>query len=206
MTFTLPEPYSYVELISKGSTMDVSLESAQDYVDLVLHYTFHESIKIQVQAFKKGFNSIFPISSLQPFVHASSKEDEIQQIICGQPCRGPEWTNSEELMKYIEPDHGYNKKSEPYLYFIRYITELPPSERPNFLKFLTGSKRLPLGGFKNLQPNLTFVKKAQEIEKGVTERDINLPSCNTCFNYVKCPPYTSYEVLKLKFDMALNYG
>lgn len=77
MTFTLPEPYSYVELIQKGSTMDVTLESAQDFVDLVLHYTFHESIKIQVQAFKKGFNSIFPISSLQPFVHASSKGDEI---------------------------------------------------------------------------------------------------------------------------------
>lgn len=48
MTFTLPEPYSYVELISKGASMDVTLESAQDYVDLVLHYTFHESIKIQV--------------------------------------------------------------------------------------------------------------------------------------------------------------
>ena len=46
MAFTLPEPYSYVELISKGASMDVSLESAQDYVDLVLHYTFHESIKI----------------------------------------------------------------------------------------------------------------------------------------------------------------
>jgi hypothetical protein len=48
MAFTLPDPYHYVELISKGSTMDVTLESAQDYVDLVLHYTFHESIKIQV--------------------------------------------------------------------------------------------------------------------------------------------------------------
>lgn len=77
MAFTLPDPYSYVELISKGASMDVTLESAQDYVDLVLHYTFHESIKIQVQAFKKGFNSIFPISSLQPFIHTSSKGDEI---------------------------------------------------------------------------------------------------------------------------------
>jgi E3 ubiquitin-protein ligase TRIP12 len=103
-------------------------------------------------------------------------------------------------MKHIEPDHGYTKKSEPYQYFIRYITELKPDERTAFLKFLTGSKRLPLGGFKNLQPNLTFVKKAQGIEQGVIERDINLPSCNTCFNYVKCPPYTSYEVLKSKFD------
>ena len=114
LAFTLPAPYNYVELIPDGSSKDVTQESAQDYVDLVLHSTFHESVKIQVQAFKKGFNSIFPISSLQPFVHASSMGDEIEQIVCGQPCQGAEWTNPEELMKHIEPDHGYTKKSEPY--------------------------------------------------------------------------------------------
>lgn len=126
LAFTLPAPYNYVELIPNGASMDVTLESAQDYVDLVLHSTFHESVKIQVQAFKKGFNSIFPISSLQPFVHASSMGDEIEQIVCGQPCQGAEWTNPEELMKHIEPDHGYTKKSEPYQFFIRYIAELEP--------------------------------------------------------------------------------
>ena len=46
LAFTLPDPYSYVELIPNGSNMDVTLESAQDYVDLVLHSTFHESVKI----------------------------------------------------------------------------------------------------------------------------------------------------------------
>jgi hypothetical protein len=30
-----------------------------------------------------------------------------------------------------------------------------------FLKFLTGSKRLPIGGFKSLQPNLTLVLKKE---------------------------------------------
>lgn len=205
LAFTLPAPYNYVELIPNGASMDVTLESAQDYVDLVLHSTFHESVKIQVQAFKKGFNSIFPISSLQPFVHASSMGDEIEQIVCGQPCQGAEWTNPEELMKHIEPDHGYTKKSEPYQFFIRYIAELEPQQRSSFLKFLTGSKRLPLGGFRSLQPNLTFVKKAHGAEMGEVG-DSNLPSCNTCFNYVKCPPYTSYSVFKLKFDFAVQEG
>ena len=61
-------------------------------------------------------------------------------------------------MKHIEPDHGYTKRSAPYQFFIRYITELQPEQRPHFLKFLTGSKRLPMGGFRTLHPNLTFVK------------------------------------------------
>ena len=34
--------------------------------------------------------------------------------------------------------------------------------------------------------------------------DSTLPSCNTCFHYVKCPPYTSYDVFKLKFDFAVK--
>lgn len=199
LSFTLPPPHGYVELIPNGESMSVTLESAQDYVDLVLHYTFHESVKIQVQAFKKGFNSIFPIASLRPFMHASSKGDEIEQIVCGQPCQGPEWANPEELMKYVEPDHGYTKKSDQYQFFIRYITELEPSQRPRFLKFLTGSKRLPLGGFRTLDPNIKIVKKG-------SERENDLPSCMTCANYVKCPPFTTYEVFKLKFDFAVAEG
>lgn len=62
-----------------------------------------------------------------------------------------------------------------------------------------------MGGFRSLQPNLTFVKKAHGAEMGEVG-DSNLPSCNTCFNYVKCPPYTSYSVFKLKFDFAVAEG
>jgi len=64
----------------------VTLANVQDYVDLVLHCSFHESIKIQVQAFKKGFNAIFPISSMAPFLHSSSTDEEIETIVCGQKC------------------------------------------------------------------------------------------------------------------------
>lgn len=102
-------------------------------------------------------------------------------------------------MKYIEPDHGYTKKSEQYQFFIRYITELEPSQRSSFLKFLTGSKRLPLGGFRNLEPNIKIVKKGSDCHN-------DLPSCMTCVNYVKCPPFTSYDVFKLKFDFAVAEG
>lgn len=47
LDFTLP-CFSHIELIPGGANRDVGLENAQDYIDLVLHYTFHESVKIQV--------------------------------------------------------------------------------------------------------------------------------------------------------------
>ena len=45
LDFTLP-CFDHIELIKDGNKVDVGLENAQDYVDLVLHYTFHETIKI----------------------------------------------------------------------------------------------------------------------------------------------------------------
>ncbi len=202
LDFTLP-CYSHIELVANGKDKDVTMENAQDYVDLVLHYSFHETVKIQVQAFKKGFNSIFPITSLAVFTHSSCDEIELETMVCGIKCSDSEWQNKEELIKYIRPDHGYHRKSAQYLNFIRYINELDSKNRPNFMKFLTGSKRLPIGGFKCLQPNLTFVLKKENVGQNP---DAILPSVMACQNYVKSPLYSSYEVLKSKFDYAVSEG
>ena len=74
-----------------------------------MHYTFHETVKMQIAAFKKGFNAIFPISSMAPFTHSSSSEEELETMVCGIKCNDSEWQNKEELMKYIVPDHGYTR-------------------------------------------------------------------------------------------------
>ena len=45
LDFTLP-CFGHIELVPEGESRSVTLENAQDYVDLVLHYTFHETVKI----------------------------------------------------------------------------------------------------------------------------------------------------------------
>jgi E3 ubiquitin-protein ligase TRIP12 len=81
--------------------------------------------------------------------------------------------------------------------------ELEAGRRPAFLKFLTGSKRLPLGGFKGLSPHLTLVLKR---ENPGQQPDSILPSVMACQNYVKSPRYTSFEVFKARFDYAVQEG
>lgn len=113
VTFVYPKN-DHIDLTDDGSNTYVTLERTQDYVDLVLHQAFHESVKIQVQAFRRGFNSIFPISSLQPFAQQGSSQEELELLVCGMPCTGAadhEWTNSEEQARFIEPDHGYTRSS-----------------------------------------------------------------------------------------------
>ena len=76
-------------------------------------------------------------------------------------------------------------------------------ERGNFIKFLTGSKRLPMGGFRALQPKLTIVKKTENVG---SKADNVLPSVMACQNYVKVPAYSSYEIFKKRFDFAVAEG
>lgn len=218
LAFTLP-CYDEVELIPGGRDRGVALANAQDYVDLVLHHTFHETVKLQVSAFKKGFNSIFPISSLAPFCHASCGGGDLESIVCGSASTAADWS-PEALTKHIDPDRGYTRKSPQYLHFIRYISELPAApkselerdgsasramkvSRPAFLKFLTGSKRLPIGGFASLAPHLTLVLK--EGSPGQHPDQI-LPSVMACQNCVKAPAYSTYETMAQRFDYAVAEG
>lgn len=74
------------------------------------------------------------------------------------------------------------------------MSELSLDDRRNFLKFITGSPRLPHGGFAALDPKMTVVHKKPLDPKD--NPDNILPSVMTCQNYVKLPSYSSYEILK----------
>jgi len=66
LAFTLPG-YDSIEMRVDGKSTDVTLDNLQEYIDLTMHFLFHETIKVQLQAFRKGFNQIFPVDSLRPF-------------------------------------------------------------------------------------------------------------------------------------------
>ena len=81
-------------------------------------------------------------------------------------------------MENIIPDHGYYQKSAEYINFIRFITEMDTVERRKFLIFVTGSPRLPHGGFAALEPKLTLVmRKEMDISRNP---DVSLPTVMTC--------------------------
>ena len=52
-----------------------------------MDFTFHETLKLQLKAFKKGFNSIFPIDSLKTF----TIDKELEDMICGVHRNEEDW-------------------------------------------------------------------------------------------------------------------
>lgn len=68
------------------------------------------------------------------------------------------WTE-DGIMAAIKCDHGYSRSSPAVQHFVCVLAEFSPEEQRAFLRFVTGSPRLPFGGLASLRPKLTIVKK-----------------------------------------------
>jgi E3 ubiquitin-protein ligase TRIP12 len=107
------------------------------------------------------------------------------------------------LSESIKADHGYANDSPTIRRLIEVMSQFKPTEQREFLKFITGSPRLPVGGLKALNPKLTVVRKTPEF--GNTA-DAYLPSAMTCANYLKLPDYSSKDVMIQKLKLAMTEG
>ncbi|TPP39623.1 E3 ubiquitin-protein ligase [Fasciola gigantica] len=83
---------------------------------------------------------------------------------------------------------------------LEFVRSLENEKRVRLLQFVTGTCRIPLGGFKNLMGNEGL--RPFCIERVGTEEW--LPRSHTCFNRLDLPPYRSYEQLKLKLLLAIE--
>lgn len=123
-------------------------------------------------------------------------------------------------MDSIKADHGYNLDSKSVRNLLQTMSEFSATDRRDFLQFITGSPKLPIGGsysnplpsellliyfpgFKNLTPMFTVVCKPSE--PPYTSDDY-LPSVMTCVNYLKMPDYSNMEILREKLRVAIQEG
>ena len=113
-------------------------------------------------------------------------------MICGASA-GEEWKSVDALAEVIVPAHGYTSSSAPYKNLLKMMVGFNPDERRQFLKFVTGSPRLPIGGLKGLSPKFQVVHRSP---LSFEAEDTSLPSVMTCQNYLKMPAYSSLEVMK----------
>ena len=193
LDFTLPG-YPEIELIPNGSNISVTLDNIQQYIDRVLDLTLGSGVRPQIEAFQAGFSQVFSYSSLKAFTPG-----ELVMLFG----RSQEDWSIETLMDSVKADHGFNMDSKSVKNLLQTMSELTPAQRRDFLQFVTGSPKLPIGGFKSLTPMFTVVCKPSE--PPYTSDDY-LPSVMTCVNYLKLPDYTSQDVLKERLSMAIREG
>ncbi|KAF7596261.1 Ubiquitin fusion degradation protein 4 [Aspergillus hancockii] len=193
LDFTLPG-YPSIELIKDGSDIPVTIENVDLYVERVVDMTLSTGVQRQVEAFREGFSQVFPYPALRTFTPT-----ELVMLFG----RAEEDWSIETLMDSIKADHGFNMDSRSVRNLLQTMSELDTQQRRDFLQFVTGSPKLPIGGFKSLTPIFTVVCRPSE--PPYTPDDY-LPSVMTCVNYLKLPDYSSLEVLRNRLSVAIQEG
>ena len=184
-----------LELKPNGKNILLCIKNMEEYINLIYDFIFYKGINKITEAFREGFNIVFNINELKCF-----NAEELEEIIFGSDKQKWEY---DILLENLKPEHGYTKNSKIFKNLIQYMTSLDKNEQKQFLIFTTGASRLPFGGFKALSPKLTVVKRSVI---GNENPDKFLPTVMTCQNYLKIPEYSSFEILKKKFNIAMNEG
>ncbi|XP_030631954.1 itchy E3 ubiquitin protein ligase a [Chanos chanos] len=177
------------ELKPDGGNIQVTEENKEEYIRLVAEWRLSRGVEEQTQAFFEGFNEVLPQQYLQYF---DAKELEV--MLCGmQEIDLADWQRNTIYRHYA-------RSSKQIVWFWQFVREMDNEKRMRLLQFVTGTCRLPVGGFTDLMGSNGPQKFC--IEK--VGKENWLPRSHTCFNRLDLPPYKSYEQLKEKLMFAIE--
>ncbi|XP_068152021.1 LOW QUALITY PROTEIN: E3 ubiquitin-protein ligase TRIP12 [Drosophila tropicalis] len=196
LDFVLPG-HANIELCRGGRDTPVTIHNLHQYISLVTYWFLIEGVQKQFEALREGFDSVFPIQRLRMFY-----PEELECVFCGSGEQHQRW-DLKMLQDSCRTDHGFHQESQAIQYLYDILTSYDRDEQRAFLQFVTGSPRLPTGGFKSLTPPLTIVRKTLD---GNQNPNDYLPSVMTCVNYLKLPDYSSRDVMRQKLKVAANEG
>uniref|UniRef100_A0AAR2LVM3 HECT-type E3 ubiquitin transferase n=1 Tax=Pygocentrus nattereri TaxID=42514 RepID=A0AAR2LVM3_PYGNA len=177
------------ELKPDGGNILVTEENKEEYIRLVAEWRLSRRVEEQTQAFFEGFNEVLPQQYLQ---YLDAKELEV--MLCGmQEIDLADWQRNTIYRHYA-------RSSKQIIWFWQFVKEMDNEKRMRLLQFVTGTCRLPVGGFADLMGSNGPQKFC--IEK--VGKENWLPRSHTCFNRLDLPPYKSYEQLKEKLTLAIE--
>ncbi|KAL1006720.1 hypothetical protein UPYG_G00075890 [Umbra pygmaea] len=177
------------DLKPDGSDLLVTEENKEEYIGLMSEWRFSRGVEGQTKAFLDGFNEVVPLQWLQYF-----DEKELEVMLCGmQEVDLQDWQRNTVY-------RHYTRNSKQIIWFWQLVKEVDNEVRLRLMQFVTGTCRLPLGGFAELMGSNGPQKFC--IEK--VGKDTWLPRSHTCFNRLDLPPYKNFEQLKEKLLFAIE--
>uniref|UniRef100_A0A3Q2QYS2 E3 ubiquitin-protein ligase n=1 Tax=Fundulus heteroclitus TaxID=8078 RepID=A0A3Q2QYS2_FUNHE len=117
----------------------VTEENKEEYISLLTDWRFTRGVEEQTKAFLDGFNEVVPLEWLRYF-----DEKELELMLCGmQEIDLADWQKN-TIYRH------YTKNSKQIHWFWQVVKEMDNEKRIRLLQFVTGTCRLPVGGFTEL--------------------------------------------------------
>ncbi|CAL1273609.1 unnamed protein product [Larinioides sclopetarius] len=177
------------ELKPGGGEIRVSEENKDEYLRLMTDWRFSRGQEEQTKSFLDGFNEVLPLEWLHYF-----DERELELMLCGM-----QEIDIEDWQRNTIYRH-YTRNGKQIIWFWQFVREMDNEKRARLLQFVTGTCRVPVGGFAELMgsngPQRFCIEKVG--------KETWLPRSHTCFNRLDLPPYKSYEQLVEKLTYAIE--
>ncbi|KAI0319606.1 hypothetical protein OF83DRAFT_1281822 [Amylostereum chailletii] len=178
-----------VDLKPDGENIPVTEENKEEYVELLVEYRIAKRVGEQFTAFLEGFSEAVPLELIKVF-----DENELELLIGGvSEIDMDDWTKFTDY-------RGYEKTDQVIEWFWQCLRSWPAERKARLLQFTTGTSRVPVNGFKDLQgsdgPRRFTIEKSGDPN--------GLPRSHTCFNRLDLPPYQDYESLEKKLLFAIE--
>jgi hypothetical protein len=211
-TFTVVEKHSgetvTTDLKPGGADIAITEENKKEYVDLMVEYCISKRVKDQFDAFMSGFNELIPQDLITVF-----DERELELLIGGTSeidvyvflslclilIRVLRFYQRDDWAKFTNY-RGYEVNDEVVQWFWKCLRSWPPERKSRLLQFATGTTRIPVSGFKDLQGSDGLQRFT--VEKAGDPNQ--LPKNHTCFNRIDLPPYKDYASLEHKLTLAVE--
>ncbi|CAM9961184.1 unnamed protein product [Ectocarpus fasciculatus] len=184
--------HEVVDLIPNGRNVMVTDENKLEYVQRITHHRMTNSIRGQIEAFLEGFHELVPPELISIFT-----PQELELLISGLPDvdlddlqNNTEYTNFKTTDKEIQ-------------WFWNVLRSFSREDLALFLQFVTGTSKVPLGGFATLQ-GMRGIQKFN-VHKAFGGSHL-LPAAHTCFNQLDLPKYTSEEMTRERILLAIHEG
>ena len=179
-------PNTNYPLIPEGSSTFTDESNINDYISYIHDMMKPEKwSKIRETFYNAFYNNITP-----SYEYLLSTEDFSDLLIGSSPR-----LTKEELQKNLNIGHGFTKDDDEIEWLIDILSSFSSQDTSLFIKYVTGSMRLPAGGLVNLTPPITISCKYNN----------ELPSVLTCTGNFKIRKYSSKEELEKDILTVIHY-
>ncbi|XP_059047101.1 E3 ubiquitin-protein ligase SMURF1 [Achroia grisella] len=182
-----------VELRPGGANEQVTDVNKREYVRLYVAHRFTRGAERQWLALQRGLADIIPPQLLRPL-----SPRDLQPLLAGRSDLDPvDWRRHTRL-KHVSPD-------APIVgWFWEIVEDFDAEMRARLLQFVTGSRRVPLNGFRALQGSTgAAAPRFFTLHLVADASPDSLPKAHTCFNRLDLPPYPTKERLHDKLKQAV---
>jgi len=192
-TFTMEEErfgeLMTIELLPGGGEIPLAEDNKKEWVNLKVEFMMLRRVQDQYAALMEGIHEFVPKDLLSMF-----DEREVELLIGGiAQIDVEDWVKNTNY-------NGYTAQDDVIRWFWECIRSWPDEKRSRLLQFATGTSRVPVNGFKDLQgadgPRKFTIEKSGDPSM--------LPKSHTCFNRIDLPPYISLQSLESRLTLAIE--